>query len=470
MLFNEGIIHNQGDFLSGNYNTVGTVSVSSTGIASGFSTSNYLQTPQLVQLKSANTWEIGMKLTTGSSVSGEQDFFGCAMSEGNAVGMLVNNGKWHFSIGYNGRWIYSNVGDNYITAGTTYLIKLQFTGSQYIFSFSTNGTTWVVDKTVSSTQKITNGTYGNIGRSSRWLNRYFQGSIDLSSCYITINGELWWSNAYQENVIGGIPHSIITTVPNYWKYTLWGQPTFTSNTTWGTVSADNYTQYGEYPYKALNKVYDGLNNPDFVANGTSVNWYWEFEYPLYIDSILMKNRSGQPTYGGQTTYTIYGLNNDSTYTELGQVVCAATDYAEGTLTLPQKTLCYGLKIYCSGTKSYVGIGGVELTAYTRSQGTSTDYDDITYSNNYYYILKPDLTPQPTPPPTGLYLWQSGSLKIYTSTQTPKSDADLRNEDGSVYSFNGTDYPHYYVSGGNVYCYENIHYENTGESVQLTLTT
>ena len=469
MFLKKLLAHQQGEYKP-DFTITGSPTITDDGIASGFSTSNYLQTPQLVQLNSANIWEIGMKLTTGASVSGEQDFFGCAMSEGNAVGMLVNNGRWQFSIGYNGGWIYSNVGDNYITAKTTYWIKLQFTGSQYIFSFSTNGITWVVDKTVSSTQKITNGTYGNIGRSSRWLNRYFQGSIDLSGCYITINGELWWSNAYQENVMGGIPYSIITTVPNYWKYTLWAQPTFTSNTTWGTVSADNYYS-AEPPWHALNRLYDGTDASDFASSGGStVNWYWEFEDPLYIDSILMKNRGGQPTYGGQTTYTIYGLNNDSTYTELGQVVCPATDYSEGTLTLPQKTLYYGLKIYCSGTKSYVGIGGVELTAYTRSQGTSTDYDDITYSNNYYYILKPDLTPQPTPTPTGLYLWQSGSLQIYTSTQTPKSDADLRNEDGSVYSFNGVDYPHYYVSGGNVYCYENAKDENTGEYVQLTLMT
>ena len=466
MLFNEGIIHNQGDFLSGNYNTVGTVSVSSTGIASGFSTSNYLQTPQLVQLNSANTWEIGMKLTTGASVSGEQDFFGCAMAEGNAVGMLVNNGKWQFSIGYNGRWIYSNVGDNYITAGTTYLIKLQFTGSQYIFSFSTNGTTWVVDKTVSSTQKITNGTYGNIGRSSRWLNRYFQGSIDLSSCYITINGELWWSNAYQENVIGGIPHSIITTVPNYWKYTLWAQPTFTSNTTWGTVSADAYYS-GEEPYKAL----DGNTTSSYYASGnaSTINWYWEFEQELRISAIQIYNRGNAQSYGGATTYTFYALIGGN-YKEIGQTSVAGTSFATNTLTLSTPVNCTGLKVYCKGSKNSVGIGEIKLTAYTISQGTSTDYDDITYSNNYYYILKPDLTPQPTPPPTGLYLWQSGSLQIYTSTQTPKSDADLRNEDGSVYSFNGTDYPHYYVSGGNVYCYENIHYENTGESVQLTLTT
>lgn len=469
MFFNEGIIHNQGDFLSGNYNIVGTVGVSSTGIASGFSTSNYLQTPQQVQLNSANTWEIGMKLTTGSSVSGEQDFFGCAMSEGNAVGMLVNNGKWQFSIGYNGGWIYSNVGNNYITAGTTYWIKLQFTGSQYIFSFSTNGTTWVVDRTFSSTQKITNGTYGNIGRSSRWLNRYFQGSIDLSSCYIMINGELWWSNAYQENVMGSIPYSIITTVPNYWKYTLWAQPTFTSNTTWGTVSADAYYS-GEEPYKAL----DGNTTSSCYASGnaSTVNWYWEFAQELRIGAIQIYNRGNAQNYGGATTYTFYALIGGN-YKEIGQTSVAGTAFATNTLTLSTPVNCTGLKVYCKGSKGSVGIGEIKLTAYTISKGTSTDYDDITYSNNYYYILKPDLTPQPTPTPTGLYLWQdtyNTSLQIYTSTQTPTSDSDLRNEDGSVYSFNGTDYPHYYVSGGNVYCYENAKDETTAEYVQLTLTT
>lgn len=469
MFFNEGIIHNQGDFLSGNYNIVGTVGVSSTGIASGFSTSNYLQTPQQVQLNSANTWEIGMKLTTGSSVSGGQDFFGCAMSEGNAVGMLVNNGKWQFSIGYNGSWIFSGTGANYITAGTTYWIKLQFTGSQYIFSFSTNGTTWVVDKTVSSTTKVSNGTYGNIGRSSRWLNRYFQGSIDLSSCYIMINGELWWSNAYQENVMGGIPYSIITTVPNYWIYTLWAQPTFTSNTTWGTVSADAYYS-GEEPYKAL----DGNTTSSCYASGnaSTVNWYWEFAQELRIGAIQIYNRGNAQNYGGATTYTFYALIGGN-YKEIGQTSVAGTSFATNTLTLSTPVNCTGLKVYCKGSNGSVGIGEIKLTAYTISQGTSSDYTDITYSNNYYYILKPDLTPQPTPTPTGLYLWQdtyNTSLQIYTSTQTPKSDADLRNEDGSVYSFNGTDYPHYYVSGGNVYCYENIHYENTGGYVQLTLMT
>ena len=172
-----------------------------------------------------------------------------------------------------------------------------------------------------------------------------------------------------------------------YQYSSWSQPLFTSATTWGSVSADNY--YNEQPpYQALDGKTSGGNEADFASsNGTTVNWYWTFEEPLKITNIKMWNRAGADSYGGATIYTIYGLNNDNSYTQIGTISIGATGWASNETAVSNTNMFKGLKIYCSGSKNYVGIGEILLTAFTQSivEGTEQDYDwyeDI-YNYDYY---------------------------------------------------------------------------------------
>lgn len=55
--------------------------------------------------------------------------------------------------------------------------------------------------------------------------------------------------------------------------------------------------------------------------------------------------------------------------------------------------------------------------------------------------------------------------IATSVVVPESDADLRNLDGSVYTFDGT-YPKYFVENGSVFGYSSAKMEGLGEQIVL----
>lgn len=168
------------------------------------------------------------------------------------------------------------------------------------------------------------------------------------------------------------------TVRKYYKYESWTQPVFTSATTWGNVTADNWydePNFHEYPYMALDGKTTGTQANYAAANGvTSVNWYWQFAEPLSISKIKIWNRNQGDTYGGATTYTIYGLNADSTYTQIGTISVAAQAWATGETNISNSDMFYGLKIYCQGTKTNVGIGELLLTASTVISGTVSDYD------------------------------------------------------------------------------------------------
>lgn len=452
------LAHQSGDYKPGQFSVVGSPTLTDEGVVNGFSTSNYLLTPQVIDLSTATTWEVGMKLATGSTVSGEFDFFGCAQSEGNALGMLVYNGKWLFSIGKNG-WISSTVGANTVLANTTYWVKMQFTGTNYIFSFSTDGETWIEDQNVASTTKISAGTYGYIGRSSPWLSRSFNGSIDIKECYIKINGSLWWGNQYTQDVYATKHYAITAKRPAYYKYVDWTQPVFTSNTTWGEVSATSYAA-NEEPWMALDGNTDGGSGYQFALNNTTTgDWFWKFPKKLKVSSIKVYRRSSYTTYGGATAYTVYGLNADGTYTQLC-VRASNTDLWWLKSFDPYE--CYGIKISIVGSKNYAGFAEVQLTAQIRQAGTAGDYDEMAMVDKYYGIQKSKVNPA-----TGLFLWQDATsdYMIYTAVLHPTSDADLRNADGSVYSFDGT-YPKYFVSGGGVYCYSNAKFEAAEEAITL----
>lgn len=170
----------------------------------------------------------------------------------------------------------------------------------------------------------------------------------------------------------------------YYKYQYadWTQPTFTSETTWGYVWADNYYS-SQYPWHVLDGKTSGGNEADFAASSSAeVNWYWDFKEKLKISSIKIWNRNNAGSYGGSETYTIYGKNADSTYEQIGTLSLAATAWIAGTVSISSDKLYTGLKIHCKGTKSYAGIGEVLLTAQhvsSKITGTSSDYDEIVYT-------------------------------------------------------------------------------------------
>lgn len=178
-----------------NVTKVGSPTITSNGIASGFTSANYLRTPNVVF---QSNWEVCVKFTTGPNVQpcvwvvgggGSQDRlimgymsakFILILSSNNTSGDLANF-----------------IGSYTVKVNTTYWLKMQFTGTQYILSYSTDGKNFTTEYTrTSSTALYDDGKPLSLG-----VNQYSNGvngamttgSIDLKECYIKQNGIISWT-------------------------------------------------------------------------------------------------------------------------------------------------------------------------------------------------------------------------------------------------------------------------------------
>lgn len=171
------------------YNIIGNSVIVKDGIASNFSDSSYIDTGYKFS-PGNNTWEYGVKIKTGTA------FPWCGI-----VGSVGgSNGCTPFYMDGTGYWIayLSSTGSSWdiasatpimqLNTNTTYWLKVQFTGTQYIFSYSLDGVEWKIARKLDSTLKIYNGLTVHLGN-NRGNNSPFNGEIDLSSFYIKINGK-----------------------------------------------------------------------------------------------------------------------------------------------------------------------------------------------------------------------------------------------------------------------------------------
>lgn len=78
-----------------------------------------------------------------------------------------------------------------LTEGEFYSVKVEYTGTQYIVSISSDGDTWIVKHTETSSTKI-NPERFIIGTTIQDNTSYCVSPIDLAKCYIKINGVYWW--------------------------------------------------------------------------------------------------------------------------------------------------------------------------------------------------------------------------------------------------------------------------------------
>lgn len=176
------------------YETIGNPTISADYIASNFTNSDYLQLPEAFKPQN-NPWEVVAKVNS-NDMSGEQYLFGSyssgylklGITDGRPVLLLsTNSSSW--SIG-------EITSSRTISAGSWYYIKATFTGSQYILSVSTDGSSYdTVGSVNSSTSVVTysNTTLGNGNLS--YGGQRFKGSIDLKECYVKINEVEWWRGA-----------------------------------------------------------------------------------------------------------------------------------------------------------------------------------------------------------------------------------------------------------------------------------
>lgn len=203
-----------------NADIVGNISLTTTGIASGFNSNSYIHT-QSVFSPENNPWEMVFKVTYNTSGINYQRL--CGALNNTSLSQIVigagsdvnhklitwissNNTSWNIASGVQGNSVLVN--------GQVYWIKAEFTGTNYIISLSTDGVTYNEEINISSSETIkNNNSFFIIGNAE--LSGYWSGSIDLSETYIKINNEIWW----QPNIVQTYDYDWIFTKDENWTYT-----------------------------------------------------------------------------------------------------------------------------------------------------------------------------------------------------------------------------------------------------------
>ena len=198
-----------------NADIVGDVSIDIDGVASGFSSNNYLTTQEPFN-PGNNSWEIVIKcmLTEEDTSLNEYGLVGYNSTGLFKLIVIPNTRKVGLDLSTNtSSWnIGELVGQTILQLNVYYWIKAEFTGSAYNIYLSTDGNTYNLEKSLSST---TAAVFPSITMIGYAYIHGWNGSIDLSESYIKINGEIWW----QPNIIQTYDYDWIFTKDENWTYT-----------------------------------------------------------------------------------------------------------------------------------------------------------------------------------------------------------------------------------------------------------
>lgn len=175
-----------------------------------------------------STWEIKMHFKTPSSWSTDYfNFFGNSQNEDFKVpvagGTVSRN--LQLNLGSTGTsWDISNgtVGTYVWQLNTEYWMKLEFTGTNYIVSYSFNDNDYINDITVPSTTPIYVDGYNTIGLgtnlTSASVQYAFGGEIYLEDCYFKVGDEIVWRPITQTTAENNEVYWMDTSVYPYKTY------------------------------------------------------------------------------------------------------------------------------------------------------------------------------------------------------------------------------------------------------------
>ena len=104
---------------------------------------------------------------------------------------------------------------------------------------------------------------------------------------------------------------------NEYNWSEWTQPIFTSNDSWGTVSASSVNTGGHEPFTAI----DGNLNTQWEskANEVPTTFTWVFAKPLKITQIKQTNVTGLAVQCA--ALGLAGTLPDGCYQNTGQIIC-----------------------------------------------------------------------------------------------------------------------------------------------------
>ena len=160
------------------------------GIASGFSTSNYLTLPSNFYPDN-NTWEAYIKFTVKTPTTSQHLLTDTTQYAGFALFIMGEKSVIKSNISTNGTsWNVVLEGTTKLVEGSTYIAKLEFTGASYNLYLGTDINSLNLESSVASSTKIAKSSSYYLGLS--YNAAPCLGSIDLTESYIKINGQDWW--------------------------------------------------------------------------------------------------------------------------------------------------------------------------------------------------------------------------------------------------------------------------------------
>lgn len=171
------------------YNVVGDVSITN-GIASNFTDkTNYLLLSQPFNPGNSK-WIFKTKFKFSSS-SGTQTLIDRTESRCFQISITnANKIKLHISKDGSGK-TNEVTGTHALSTNTWYYLTFEYTGTQYICKYSTDGINWTTEITINQTAAVYQGQILQIGRSIyQDGSEHWTGEVDLWSTYLGLNTEL----------------------------------------------------------------------------------------------------------------------------------------------------------------------------------------------------------------------------------------------------------------------------------------
>lgn len=184
--------------LSANINMVGSLT-NNNNVISGFNSNDYALLP--VNFQPGNSsWEIFLKITTGTLLTTEENIFSFTIGTNNTgrygLRLLIEptNHYLDYTLGTSTTAWVSGSTQYIMSANTEYYLKFRFTGTEYIVGISTDNESFIETSVTNSDvvqpfAKCYLGTWTDY--QGQW--KYFNGSIDLNECYIDVDGVRYWS-------------------------------------------------------------------------------------------------------------------------------------------------------------------------------------------------------------------------------------------------------------------------------------
>lgn len=298
------------------------------------------------------------------------------------------------------------------TNNTTYWVKFTINGTSVTYNYSTDGTNYTQvasysDNTLTTADNNFNLSFGNHSNIGSRNTRPFLGTIDLSECYINVNGEHYWSGLdYTETVpFGGDNFDGQWFSYNNTELVLLSSTTLNATTS-TSVDISSYIPNDGYSYELLIRGYcrtsTTAGNNVFIRVGA--NNSISSDNPLLMRGLTRtasyRNISGNcllPISATQRKIYIYNAGNATATTmtiqitgikRVGKNVTGNSGYISNIKTSDGITVPFGGKI-TDGQWANKRTTVVSAVQFNDSAATNHDYTVSNYlptNNEWYEIL------------------------------------------------------------------------------------